>query len=216
MGTVRFSDSLKDDILKNANGMFDNKLVEVINSYPKEWGDKIYDCFFPADVHVKLNSLPPYAMALCDSMRFEGFHGGTDEWKLNTPIPLSFATPRKHMNSWNQEVMGAIFKYGALTLDFKDSRWDWIKPEFQSYKEAITKVEEKQKSFSESVRKIITSYNTLGPALKSWRGLWELIPEEAKERHKKIVTRPNKVDATDMGVDFDSMTSVVTLSKLTK
>jgi hypothetical protein len=45
--------------------------------------------------------------------------------------------------------------------------------------------------------------------------LWDLIPEEAKERHKKIVEK-KKAEVTDIGADLDGMTAAVTFNKLTK
>jgi hypothetical protein len=59
------------------------------------------------------------------------------------------------------------------------------------------------------------TYSTLAPAIKAWPALWDLVPDEAKERHKKVVERVKK-DASDVGVDLNSMTAAVTFSKLTR
>ena len=59
------------------------------------------------------------------------------------------------------------------------------------------------------------TYTTLAPALKAWHTLWDLLPDEAKERHKKIVER-NRKDTIDVDVDLNSMTAAVTFSKLTR
>ena len=61
----------------------------------------------------------------------------------------------------------------------------------------------------------MTTYSTLAPALKAWPALWDLLDEDTKERHKKIVERKKK-DTDDIGVDLNSMTAAVTFSKLTR
>ena len=47
-----------------------------------------------------------------------------------------------------------------------------------------------------------------------WQPLWDLIPEEYKERHRKIVER-TKTD-TQVDVDLGSLTATVVAHKLTR
>jgi hypothetical protein len=76
-------------------------------------------------------------------------------------------------------------------------------------------VEAKQEKFLEGINKLMETYSTLAPALKAFPALWDLVPDEAKERHKKIVERKKaEVDVDSM--DIQGMTAAVTFSKLTR
>ena len=78
----------------------------------------------------------------------------------------------------------------------------------------IFEQEAKQAKFVEGINKLMNTYSTLAPALKAFPALWDLVPEEAKERHKKIVER--KKAEVELDVDLNSMTAAVTLNKLTR
>ena len=89
-----------------------------------------------------------------------------------------------------------------------------IKAEAIAYKERVRLVTERRTLFVEQVKKIINAHATLAPALKMWQPLWDLIPEEYKERHRKIVER-TKTD-TQVDVDLGSLTATVVAHKLTR
>ena len=225
MATVRFSDSLKHDIRINAKAMFEAKIEAARKDVPSHWADKMYQCFFPADVIAKFDALPDYAMATKDSMEFSGFYNAPDdvfqtaEYKTSAykcrDVRLTFTKDMRWPNTFDINTTG--FKYGWRdgTADFNDSRWDWLKSEFKEYVRKIFEQEAQQEKFLEGVNKLMETYSTLAPALKAWPALWDLVPDEAKERHKKVVERKKK-DAEEIGVDLNSMTAAVTFSKLTR
>ena len=96
-----------------------------------------------------------------------------------------------------------------------DTRWDWLKPEFKEYNRKVFVEIDKREKFLSSVNTLMNSYTTLAPALKAWRPLWELLPEEAKERHKTVKER-KVTKAEELDLDLNSMTSAVTLNKITR
>lgn len=225
MATVRFSESLKDDINKNAKKMFKANIEKAKNDVPAHWADKMYQCFFPAEIIAKFKALPDYAMDKEESITFCGFHNDpedvfqTAEHTTKTyrcdGVRLQFSTAQPWPRNFSKEVTGFNNGYSSGTCDFNDTRWDWLKPEFKEYNRKIFEQESKQEKFLEGVKAIINTYSTLAPALKAWPALWDLIPDEAKERHKKIVEK-KKAEVTDIGADLDGMTAAVTFSKLTK
>ena len=73
MATVRFSDALKDTIRTNAKKMFEDNIKKTEADYPSTWADKFYNSFFPADVIVKFNALPDYALTRKNGLTFVGF-----------------------------------------------------------------------------------------------------------------------------------------------
>lgn len=226
MATVRFSDALKDTVRTNARNMFEANIKKTEADYPSTWADKFYNSFFPADVIVKFNALPNYAMATKERIDFRGFHNAPedvwqtgdykhDTWKLAKEIPLNFSTPKPWPNTFSKGDTGFNDEWRSGTCDYNDSRWDWLKDEFKEYNRKVFEIRNKQEKFLEGVNRIMDTYSTLAPALKAWQPLWDLLDDNTKERHKKVVERKKSSDA-DLGVNLNDMTAAVTFSKLTR
>jgi hypothetical protein len=225
MATVRFSDSLCEDIRNNAKAMFKKAFDEAKADVPAHWADKMYQSFFPSDIIAKFNALPSYAMKEELMVGFTGFSNApedvfqTAEFSRKAyecdEIQLHFSKPMRWPNQFQAEVTGFKSDWRSGKADFRDSRWDWLKPEFKEYVRKIFEVEAKQAKFLEGVNTLMKTYSTLAPALKAFPALWDLVPNEAKERHKKIVERKKaEVDVDSM--DIKGMTAAVTFSKLTR
>jgi hypothetical protein len=225
MATVRFSDALKGEIRNNAKAMFKQNIDKAKADVPAHWADKVYQGFFPADDIAKFNALPAHAMAEKQSLDFEGFFNAPEDvfqtathkqkaYECST-IKLEFSKDMRWPADIEKMNTGFKFQWRNSKADYNDSRWAWLVPEFKEYVRKIFEQESKEASFLEGVDKLMETYSTLAPAIKAWPALWDLVPDEAKERHKKVVERVKK-DASDVGVDLNSMTAAVTFSKLTR
>jgi hypothetical protein len=225
MATVRFSDTLKDTIRTNAKLMFRDNIDKAKANVPSHWADKFYQSFFPADDIAKFNALPDYAMETKDNFDFSGFHNAPEDvfqtashkqsaYKCDE-VRLTFSKTMRWPSKLDESVTGFKFNWRQGTADYNDSRWAWLIPEFKEYVRGIFEQESKQESFLEGINKLMETYSTLAPALKAWPALWDLLDDDTKERHKKIVERKKK-DTDQIGVDLNSMTAAVTFSKLTR
>lgn len=224
MATVRFSDSLQDSIRENAKAMFKESIDKAKADVPAHWADKLYQSFFPADVIAKFNALPDYAMKKESVLTFGGFYNAPEDVFQTAEflskayecdeIRLEFSKDMPWPHSFQPEITGFKSEWRSNKADYNDSRWDWLKPEFKEYVRKIFEQEAKQAKFVEGINKRMNTYSTLAPALKAFPALWDLVPEEAKERHKKIVER--KKAEVELDVDLNSMTAAVTLNKLTR
>lgn len=224
MATVRFSDRLKETVKRNAKDMFQNQINQAKQSFDPTWGDKIYDKLFSAEDIAKFNALPKWAMATKSELDFEGFYGNDDVWQTATTrvntwrvgdIRLNFACDRPWPHDFDSANTGAKMSWRSLRLDFNDERWEWLKDDFKAYTQRIFNAEAKQADFVDGVTKLMETYSTLAPALKAWPALWDLLDEDTKERHKKVVERAKR-DINEVDVDLNSMTAAVTFNKLTK
>jgi hypothetical protein len=105
--------------------------------------------------------------------------------------------------------------YSDTELTLKDTpMFEDIKAEAIAYMERVGTVRQRREVFVEQVKKIINAHATLAPALKMWQPLWDLIPEEYKERHRKVVERTKNEVSVD--VDLGSLTAAVVAHKLTR
>lgn len=219
MATVRFSDQLKSDILRNARELFKQQEANAKASIPDGLGDKLYDKFFTADVVGKMNALPQGFLVEKENIDLDGFKNVPDTLDRNMytthGVSLSFASARRMPATWPEALTGAEQQYRSTRLNWNDERWDDLKQVIYDYNQRIKDVVDKKDKFVAGVENVINSFATLAPALKAWPALWDLVPDEAKERHKKIVERTKK-DADDITADLNTLTAQVTFSKLTK
>lgn len=226
MATVRFSDSLKSSIIDNARELFMRRIEAAEAQVPAHWADKIADSFFPADVMAKMNALPDYCFDTKESMEFHGFHNHDDSYfqtaeyrthayKLNKAVKLKFSAPRRWPYRTDDSITGFKFSWGGGTADFNDERWAWLKEEVKEYTQRIFNIKAEEAKFIEGVKRIMDTYTTLAPAIKAWQPLWDLIPQDAKDRHLRVAER-KRTSADDLDVDLNTMTAAITLSKLTR
>ena len=226
MATVRFSDTLKGEIRNKAKAMFQDKIKQAKDNVPAHWADKVYECFFPADVRQKMASLPDYVLRKQEVIEVNGWVNAPEDvwqtgayqhqtWMLEGSIRLSFSKPMPWVANFEQADNGFKSSYSTGKFDYDDARWDWLKPEFKEYNRKVFEAVNKQETFLSSVNKLMETYTTLAPALKAWRPLWDLLPDEAKERHKTVKER-KVVKAEELDLDLNAMTSAVALSKITK
>ena len=226
MATVRFSDSLKGEIRNKAKAMFQDRIKQAKDNVPAHWADKVYECFFPADVRQKMASLPDYVLRTSEYIEVGGFANAPEDvwqtgdythqtWMLQGSIRLSFSKPMPWVDKFSNAPTGFLSNYTNSKFDYTDSRWDWLKPEFKEYNRKVFEAINKQETFLSSVNTLMETYTKLAPALKAWLPLWDLLPEEAKDRHKTVKER-KVVKAEELDLDLNAMTSAVALSKITK
>jgi hypothetical protein len=210
MATVRFSDELKGAIVKNAEAIFKKQLDDALASYPKDWADRVYERAF-APYIPSMNSLPSCFFTTVGSINVSKI--GDMKVGVSCTLTNSRAYPYALPNTHDFPVSKTGYSDTELTL--KDiPMFEDIKAEATAYLERVRVVRERKTMFVEQVKKIINAHATLAPALKLWQPLWDLIPEDYKERHRKVVER-TKSD-TQVDVDLGSLTATVVAHKLTR
>jgi len=207
MATVRFSKELTEAIIKNAKAVFDKQAQAAQEAKPDEaWGDKIYNILFGEHVPA-LNAVPQHFLSRSEKIKIEQIGGRSCnlEFKFSNPRPF----PREFPNMELAKKAG----YYDNAIALKDNPvWGEFYAEVAKWQEGMKAVEEKRRVFVEQVEKIISAHATLAPALKMWQPLWDLIPEEYKERHRKIVEREKK--EVNVDVDLQSLTATVVAHKI--
>ena len=231
MATVRFSEKLQKDVEDNARAIFKDKIDKARASYPREWADKLYDSVLSQEDQRHMDALPNGVLPTIDKIEFEGFYQAPDEkyvdnvgfdvetpmWRLRPTIRIGFNGAKRWVNDMSSLQRGMKEQYRSITVDYTDPRYAWLIDEFKAYTERVHKAEIECEKFVNGVKKVMQTFTTLGPALKEWQPLWDLLPEEAKDRHRKIVHREKK-SVADMNPDIDltKMTAQVAFNKLTK
>ena len=120
------------------------------------------------------------------------------------PWPREFAATKlvEKTGSWSD----------SLTLK-EDPVWDDLRTEVVAYTERVSAAKKRQTEFVDMVKTVINTYGTLAPALKAWPPLWDLIPEDVKDTHRKIVERVTK--EVVLNVDINKLTAMAAFAKIT-
>ena len=210
MATVRFSDELKGAIVKNAEAIFKKQLDDAQASYPKDWADRVYERAF-APYIPSMNSLPSCFFTTVGSINIAKI----GDMRVGVACSLTNSRAYPYALPTTPDFPVSKTGYSDTELTLKDTpMFEDIKAEAIAYMERVSTVKQRKEVFVEQVKKIINAHATLAPALKMWQPLWDLIPEEYKERHRKVVERTKNEVSVD--VDLGSLTAAVVAHKLTR
>lgn len=210
MATVKFSGELRERIVNMAKSKFAEPLRIANESKPTNWGDRLYDTIF-SQYQPILTQLPAWWLNWDDSVevnRIGDVHVGID-FPLSKARPYPVKMPddkTKGLLAWRRS------SYGSDLILADDPAFAEFKTEVQAWRKRVEFVQKQQSEFADSVKQVIGAYVTLAPALKAWPPLWDLIPEDVKEKHKKIVEREKS--APELNVDLDRMTALASYSKI--
>jgi len=209
MATVRFSQELKDAILKNAKAVFDKQIHIAQESRPSnDWADKIYNTLFGEHIPA-LNAVPQDFLYMVDKIEVDKV--GDINCGLQFTLPSKRAWVREFSES---EYAKRNSSYGNGIALKNHLAWGELFAEVKAWKDRIAEAQRKRDEFVAAVDKVINAHATLAPALKMWQPLWDLVPETYKDRHREVVERTKKDVAVD--VDLQSLTATVVAHKLTR
>jgi hypothetical protein len=206
MATVRFSKELIDRIEKQARA----KMEPAVNRVKEQkvdnaWGQRIYDTLF-LEVKPLVAQLPAGWLRTIENIEISevgGRHCGMT-FTLVSPQPW----PRQFTET---ELARKRSSYGD-SISLKDHLvWGEFFAEVTAYHQRVQEASKRRDEFVEMVKKVVNAYSTLAPALKAWPPLWELIPEDVKDKHREIKERTKNEVVLD--VDIGKLTAMSTAAK---
>jgi len=208
MAVVKIGKELKETILRNAKNIFKKRFNNLESEFlTYNFGEEVYDLVM-ADYKHLIAQLPTELFTTQDEIvvciRGHSFH-----YKLN-PSRVWFRNKIPENKYIEQDV-----SYYSYHVKLKGHV-----PEFQSYiakvnefKEKQQHINEQQANFVNGISTVLDAYSTLAPALKALPSLWDLLPEDTKDKHKEVVER-KKVKPEQLDIDLGSITSTIIANKL--
>ena len=217
MAVVRFSKELRYTIINNAKNIHRPAIVAANDAAPTDWADRIYDLMFQ-DTSILMEALPEGYMDTRNQFTISGFGNEGDE-RVSMEMSKRRRWPESIAKEGNSHGLagGSGSSYSGYILDPNDPRWDEFKAVYNTFTTGVIEAETTQARFVNGVGAVIEKHQTLSPALKEWPALWDLIPEDKKDRHREIVERSRRsptVSSTGEVIDLDSLTATVTAKKL--
>jgi len=209
MATVRFSQELHDMIVKNAERVYEKQLQAAEEACPShDWADKIYTILFGQHI-AALNAVPT------DFFKMVNHLDVAQVCDIKRTLRFDFPSDRPFPPKFIENDLASAYGYYEQSLTLKaNPAWDELYTEVAAWHRKILEVEAKRDAFVSQVKTIIRAYATLAPALKAWPALWDLIPEQTKERHREI-KKQNK-STVELDVDFNAITAAVAFHKMTR
>lgn len=206
MATVRFSKELIEQIERNARTKMNPPIERAKEQRPdNSWGQKIYDILF-LEVKPLIAQLPAGWAKTVDKITIEKVAGRQCNMTFNfaAPQPWPYKFP-------DTELATRDDNYGD-GINLKDHLvWAEFLTEVNAYHERVRTASTRQREFVDMVKKVCETYTTLAPALKAWPPLWELIPENYKDKHHEIKVREKAEVVLD--VDIGKLTALSTAAK---
>jgi hypothetical protein len=170
------------------------------------WGPRIYNTMF-SDVLGIINQVPKGWLNHREGITVVGV--GTTQCSLEFGFGGSRPWPLTVLSS-DKFAKKQVYRDDIVLTDHPD--WQELKVEIEAYVARVKAAEERQAEFIEAVKKVINAYSTLAPALKAWPPLWDLIPEDVKDRHREVKERTK--NAVELDVDLTKLTALSTAAKL--
>jgi hypothetical protein len=206
MATVRFSNELVNEIERNARAKMNPAIARAKEqTLDNAWGQRIYDILF-LETKSFASQLPDGWLKTVDKITIERVAGHT------CSMTFKFATPQLWPYSFPETKLAkrdGMYSDGIVLKD--DLVWAEFLTEVTAYHERVKVATQRQHEFVDMVKKVCGAYTTLAPALKAWPPLWELIPENYKDKHREIKERVKNEVVLD--VDIGKLTALSTAAK---
>jgi hypothetical protein len=209
MTTVRFSKELCDRIEKEARNKMQPAVERAKAAAPSnDWGQRIYDTLF-SEVIPAVNAVPLEWMNITKSFSVEKVGS------LNTSLKFEFHTDKPWPRVFvANHLVAPCTSYNNTRLELSaDPVWDEFAVEVQEYMRKVSEAELRRNEFTMMVSKVIQTHSTLAPALKMWPALWDLIPDDVKNRHREVKVRDKAEAVVDESIDLNKLTSMATAAK---
>lgn len=200
---------INNDIASDIRVNFLTKIAKTkdgfVEAYPKNWGDKMYNCMFSTRLrHEFKRDLPWWAeLNSGDGFQFSGFDPDTipnsrdNIWKgmsiyvaeKNVNIRMSKVRPFPNANKVEITGTTTVINHNApcIACNFMDERWDWLKEEYKKYMMPILVIESYRDILADCLNKAATfkAINTMDKLVHHCPPLWILAPREYKIRRPR-------------------------------
>jgi hypothetical protein len=209
MATVRFSKELIKDITTKAKQPFNAKKQEIERSKNFDgWADTVWDAV-AGEHKAAVLSLP--AGWLKTSRQFQLLVRPVGQASRYIYVHCAHPYPMPYDITGNPHM--EMTRSGYLHIKENSTVFAPLIEEVREWVAAMDAVDKQCKIMVDGIEKLTTTYSTLGPALKAWPALWDLLPDYAKDKHKEVVVR-EKADKKELTADLGAMTAALTVQKM--
>ena len=212
MGTVRISADLKQHIIRMAALTY-IKRIEIAErslKFPFD-GPTLYSMLF-GEWEKQMEALPKGFFPVRNAIVIRNVGG-------IVPPTFTFSCGAKRfpydMPSTGRDFILSMAhrEHASVTL-LPSERWEPTIKAVHDWKQQHDNIIAERDAFVLGVTKVLDAHATLGAAVKTWPALWELVPENVKERQRSTAKPEKKKETAPLDIDVDRMTAAVAMSKI--
>lgn len=224
MATVKMSGALREAMAKNAEAIFEARIQHVANESPCT-GDEIWDCMF-SQYQRYIDGLPDFMYDTKESISVKSVEFVEDAFDRVRDVRIgkrfSFSTPKPFFSKSDSSLGSGYFNYdgyrysswAGLVIDTSHHAWKPVVDKLIAWAEKRDSLLKEQREYKNIVCKIVDAFNTLAPMIKEYPAMWDLVPQETKDRHL-TVTEKRKKTKVELDVDVNKINAITARAKLT-
>ena len=219
MATVKMSGALREAMVMNAMMVFE-KRIKLVAHEECVTGDEIWNCMF-GNYLVHINALPDHFYDKKESINVRYVSFKHDDFSRPQKIEIHkrfmFSIPKPIFSSGNDDMNFDGYSYSnwaGVTIDGDHARWKPVTDKLVEWAGRRDKLIEEQREYKSIVCKVIDAFNTLAPMIKEYPAMWDLVPQEYKDRHL-TVTEKRKKTKVELDVDVNKINAITARAKLT-
>lgn len=219
MATIKMSGALREAMVKNAAMVFD-KRIRLVEKEECVTGDEIWNCMF-GNYLVHINALPDFFYKNSESINVRHISFKHDEFSrpqyvdIHKRFMFSIPKPIFHSDSNDMNFDGYSYSnWSGVTIDGDHARWKSVVDKLIAWAEKRDSLLKEQREYKNIVCKIVDAFNTLAPMIKEYPAMWDLVPQEYKDRHL-TVTEKRKKTKVELDVDVNKINAITARAKLT-
>lgn len=228
MATVKISKELIEQVMSKARSVHSGRIYSVNKGIDlRGWtADSMMEFILGQDLLATLRrpEMQPFVNTVTD-LHLESVNGVAAGITLSAPSsPMPFAKGRSVEMTIADSTGAAIGQAwltqhysgttGYIKLSAPNDKLNGLVEELQWARDEKRRLTSVQEEYLVSVRKVLDSFSTLAPALKAWPALWELLPEETKDKHKQVREKSAARGASAVDVDLDRLTAITAAHRL--
>jgi hypothetical protein len=228
MATVKISKELIGQVMSKARSIHSERIYSVNKGIDLcGWtSDKMMEFILGQDLLATLRrpEMQPFVNTVTE-LHLESVNGVAAGITLSAPSsPMPFAKGRSVEMTIADSTGAAIGQAwltqhysgttGYIKLSAPNDKLNGLVEELQRVRDEKRLLMLVQEEYVLSVEKVLDSFATLAPALKAWPALWELLPEETKDKHKQVRGKPASRSAPAVDVDLAKLTAITAAHRL--
>lgn len=227
MATVKITKELVEKVLANARNVHGVAIHKLhVGANLCGWtGDKLLELAYGTELMAQLRSpaMAPFVKPVTE-VNLESANGQA----IGRNFPLAAATPfvigrgiafpiKRNGEDVGTAILNNAYSSttGYMRLQVPSDMLNGLDEEFKRVRESQVALRAAQEDYLVSVKKVMETFSTLAPALKMWPALWELLPEDVKDKHKEVREKPAaaaKPGAPE--VDLDRLTAITAARRM--
>ena len=214
MATVRFSNELRHSILLRADNLFNSRIDDINKNVVHEDVYKRVVAPILEPIVEKAKEVPDQFLMFTKDVLVRVKHPQYGSFRREYTLPTEVICPKKSYPALPGVRMDA--GYSNLTVYLAlDALPEDLRKHTDTQCTALFTLRDEARTFRNSVEKLINHYATLGPALKEWPPLWDLLTPDVQNRHKEVSEKRKRPSAKEeLDLSLDRMTGTVVANKL--